>query len=427
MIRDSTACLKVEDLLMAEGFVSSREMAEAIRIRQTNIEQSSMQLGFVLLGQKKLNQEQLMTLLHLPAVQMQMGKQAVEKKMISQDQLELEECQNLAHQPNRPLSQQLFKKGYLSEQDRKELVYEQLDSLFLVKEAVRQGLIQEVDLEAAIKLKQYKKSTCEILYEQNRVTLSELNHAFRQFSRDLKLGQILLQQAMIQEADLEKALALQSVVHKTLGQILLENKWVALDQLYFALSIQYNTPFQKLDGYIYYEKQKGELRNIIGQRYASEHQILPLFLNDDNLTLGVSNPARIWSMQALRSRHPKIQMTCVLITDEKFEQLYALLYGEVLLRPASRLLSGQHPLKDHVVVIDHPDDQRPQIRLLHQAYKAQMPPAGGDGQGLLEETWFIEFIEENFNTICSIYNCSGVQFRCTAKEGKPELLASPVL
>lgn len=423
-MEDKTARLKIEELLVAEGFVSSQEMAEAQGIRKTHIEQSKKQLGFILLGQKKVTQDQLMRLLSLPAMQMQIGKRAVEKGMISQDQLE--ECQRKAKQLGRRLSQLLFTKGYFSDTDRKELVYEQLDTLLLAKQAIKHRLIQEGDLESAIKLKNYKKSTCEILYEQNRITLSELNHAFRRFSRNLKLGQILLQQDMIHEADLEKALALQSDAHKALGKILLENKWVALDQLYFALSIQYNTPFQKLDGYIYYEKQKVELRNIIGQRYAFEHQILPLFWNGDNLTLSVSNPARIWSMQGLKSRYPKIQMTCVLITDEKFEQLYALLYGEVLPRPVNRFFSGQQNSDEVVVVIDHLKNQHTQIKSLYQAYKPQMELAGGDEEIPQEEIWFIEFIEENFNTICNTYGCSGVQFRCIVKGLKPELFAAPV-
>lgn len=423
-MENKTVRLKIEELLIDEGFVSAQEMAEARGSRTTHIEQSKKQLGFILLEQKKMTQTQLMKLLSLPEVLLQIGKTAVERGVISQEQLE--KCQQQVEQRNQPLSQFLFTEGLLSDTDRKKLISEQLDTLFLIKQAVKHGVIQEEDLESAVKLKHYKKSTCEILYEQNRVTLSELNHAFRRFSPDLKLGQILLQQGMIQEADLERALKFQSPGHKTLGKILLENKSVTLDQLYFALSIQYNTPFQKLDGYIYYEKQKSELRHIIGQRYACEHQMLPLFRNGDNLTLGVSNPAKVWSMQGLKSSHPKIQMTCVLITDEKFEQLYALLYGEVLPRPVNRFLSGQKNSEGTLVVIDQQKDHHAKIKSLYQAYKTQMQLAGGEKEIPQEEIWFMEFIEDNFHAICKTYDCSSVQFRCIDKGEKPELFASPV-
>ena len=132
-------------------------------------------------------------------------------------------------------------------------------------------------------------------------------------------------------------------------------------------------------------------------------------------------------MQDLRSSHPKIQMNCVLITDEKFEQLYALLYGEVLPRPVNRFLSGQRNSEGALVVIDQLKDQHTKIKSLYQAYKTQMQPAGGEKEIPQEEIWFMEFIEENFHTICKTYSCSSVQFRCIDKERKTELFASPVL
>lgn len=52
---------------------------------------------------------------------------------------------------------------------------------------------------------------------------------------------------------------------------------VTINQLYFALSIQYNTPFQALKGFMFSEKQEAELRDIVGQRYAEENRIIPLF------------------------------------------------------------------------------------------------------------------------------------------------------
>lgn len=425
-MREKKAYLDIEEQLLKEGFVSPDELAEAKKIRDTHLEQSKKQLGFILLGQEKVTQAQLMSLLSLPEIQARVGKRAFERKMITQGQLE--ECQTQIGKNGHTLSRILFDKGYLSDTDRKKLIYEQLGTVTLAKQAIKHRLIEEGELESALKLKHYRKSICEILYEQNRITLSELNHAFRKFSRDLKLGQILLQQALISEADLEKALAIQSGGHLSLGKVLFEKKWVAFDQLYFALSIQYNTPFQKLEGYIYYEKQKVELRNIVRQRYAYDNLILPLFQSGNNLTLGVSNPANIWSMHGLKSLYPELQMTCVLITDEKFEQLYALLYGEVLpKRIESSRSEAEQPNSDGaMVLIDNPKDQQSYIQSLYHTYITLRQNDGLDTDTPQEEMWFIEFIEKSFQTICDTYGCAGVQFRCDAKGARPEIFASPV-
>ena len=417
--------LKIEAQLLKEGFISSEEMAEAQKIRDEHATRSKKTLGFILLDKEKLSQEQLMHLLSLPEIQARMGGKAVEKELITQDQLA--ECEALITKDGSSLSRILMDKGYLSETVRKKLIYEQLSTVYLAKQAIKRHLIQESDLESALKLKAYQKSTCEILYERNLISLSELNHAFRKFSRDLKLGQILIQQALISEENLATALNAQAERKQTLGKILLENRWLAIEQLYFALSIQYNTPFQKLDGYVYYEKQKVALRNIVGQRYAFDNLILPLFQNGNNLTLGVSNPANIWSMHGLKSLYPELQMTCALITDEKFEQLYALLYGEVLPARIGRRSVSSKPTETEatVVVISSPGDQQALIKSFYQTYIAHTQKTGNK-PAQDEESWFMEFIEDSFQSVCEKFGCASVQYRCDVKGSHAKILALPV-
>lgn len=425
-MEDKTAYQEIEEQLLKEGFVSPEEMAEAKKRRDTHVIRSQKPLGLILLDQEKLSPEQLMKLLSIPDMQARIGKRAVERNMITQEQLEACEAQD--GENDHSLSRNLLDKGYLSDADRKKLIYEQLGTVYLAKQAIKHHLIQENDLEAALKLKSYQKSTCEILYERNLITLSELNHAFRKFSRDLKLGQILFQQGLITDTDLENALAAQAAGNQSLGKVLLEKRYVAIEQLYFALSIQYNTPFQKLDGYVYYEKQKVELRSIVGQRYAYENLILPLFQSDNNLTLGVSNPANIWSMHGLQSLFPELQMTCVLITDEKFEQLYALLYGEALPgRIGHQPPSSQNSGSDAVIMINAPMEQQAIIKTLYHAYKIRMQSFGYDSGAPEEEGWFVEFIVDSYQRICEKYGCTSIQYRCDVTGARTEIFASPVL
>jgi type II secretion system (T2SS) protein E len=418
--------LDIEEQLLKESFVSPEEMAMAREVRDTHLSRSQKPIGLILLDQGQILEKQLQHLLSLPETQARIGEIAVERQLITQDHLI--ECNALVRGHGPSLSRILVDKGYLSDTIRKKLIYEQLETIDLAKQAIKHHMILEKDLEAALKLKTYQKSTCEILFEQNLITLSELNHAFRKFSRDLKLGQILFQQALISEANLNVALGAQAADNQSLGKILLEKKWVAIEQLYFALSIQYNTPFQKLDGYVYYEKQKVALRDLVGQRYANENLILPLFQSGSNLTLGVSNPANIWSMHGLKSMYPELQMTCVLIFDEKFEQLYALLYGEML-----NMRSGRQPetsellTADATVVIRNPLEEQALIKSLYQIYHThkhqdENVPFAHDEQG-----WFYEFIEDSYRSICEKYDCSRVQYRCDVKDERTEILASPVV
>lgn len=322
-----------------------------------------------------------------------------------------------------------FAKKRISFQGRsKKLLYLQLEDIRVAKLAIKINLIREKDLEVALKLKTYRKSTCEILYEGNLITLTELNHVFRKFNRELKLGQILCQQELVTESQIQEALADQADSSHSLGKILLKKRWIAIEQLYFAISIQYNTPFQKLDGYVYYEKQKVALRNIVGQRYAFENQILPLFQIGNNLTLAVSNPANISGMQGLKSQYPNLQMACVLITDEKFEQLYAILYGELLsARNGDSKTAPEPVIPDEAAMISDPATQKMRIKKLYQEYRYYQLSVGVSPMDMNEEElWFFDFIEESYQAICQEFGCHQVLYRFEVKENHTRILASPV-
>jgi hypothetical protein len=417
---------EIEEQLIKEGFAAAEDLAVAHDLRNKNIALGQKSLGMILVDMGQLSPDKLKVLLTHPEIQSRIGEDALEMGLISQEQLA--ECGDTAREASQPLTALLLRKGYLSKADQKKLLYLQLEDIRAAKLAIKINLIRERDLEVALKLKTYRKSTCEILYEGNLITLTELNHVFRKFNRELKLGQILCQQELVTAAQIQEALADQAASSYSLGKILLKKRWIAIEQLYFAISIQYNTPFQKLDGYVYYEKQKVALRNIVGQRYAFENQILPVFQIGNNLTLAVSNPANIWGMQGLKSQYPNLQMACVLITDEKFEQLYAILYGELLsARNGDSKTAPEPVIPDEAAMISDPATQKMRIKKLYEEYRYYQLSVGVSPMDMNEEElWFFDFIEESYQAICQEFGCHQVLYRFEVKENHTRILASPV-
>jgi hypothetical protein len=415
---------EIENQLLKEGFVAPEDLAAAQALRDKSIAFSQKSLGMIMVDMGWLSLERLRLLLTYPEIQGRVGINALEVGLLTEERLV--ECRDIAADGAQPLLSVMVRSGYLSKEDRKKLLYRQIEDIGFAKIAIKHNLIRERDLEAALKLKAYRKSVCEILYEGNLITLSELNHVFRKFNRELKLGQILCQQELITKDQIEEALSKQDTSGQSLGEILLKRRWIAIEQLYFALSIQYNTPFQKLNGYVYYEKQKVALRNIVGQRYAFENQILPLFQIGNNLTLAVSNPANIWGMQGLRSQYPNFQMTCVLITDEKFDQLYAILYGELLTeRSADSKMTPESAPLDKMMIISDPSAQKSLVKELYEGYRHCQSMVGASPMED-EESWFYDFIEESYQTVCEKFECCQVLFRFQMKEKHTHILASPV-
>lgn len=416
---------ELEDQLLKENFVTVEEVAFAKKTRRENLARAQKPLGLLLADIANIPQDAFNGLLNDKRTQEKIAFFGLQKGILTREQVDA--CRPSGDPAGDPLGTVLVEKGYLSQADRDMLLQLALEEIGFAKAAIAGGLIAERDLERALRVKSHQRTVCEILYHRNLVTLSELNHLFRKLSRDVKLGQILLLQGLLSDAQIQAALDEQSVTTLSLGKVLLKRRHITVEQLYFALSIQFNTPFQKLDGYVYYEKQKASLRGVVGQAYALENRILPLFQNGNILTLAVSNPADIWSMHGLKPLYPDLQMTCVLITDEKFSQLYAMLYGEMLSSAgAHRPVQTGAATPDQTLLLNHPAAQKAVMQKLYEEYRYYQDTVGLKAvEG--EETLFYSFIEAQHQQICDQYRCQEVLFRFEVKSGRTEILASPVI
>ena len=414
---------QIDELLVKEAFVKPEDIEKAYKIRAGNIEKSKISLGSLLIKKKLLTKDSANKLLAHPVIQQHIEKAILDKRLMTRQQL----TEFLGENHRKFISvTTLVKQGYIAEDDFKQIIQEQLDTIIFGKLAIKHNLITEKDLEDILEIKKYKKSISEILCDMHLITLAELNHVFRKFNKQLKLGKILIQQELITEKQIEEALEEQTSRNDTLGKILVRKKIITVDQLYFALSIQYCTPFQELNGFVFYEKQKIELRNIAGQKFADEYLMLPLFLSGNYLTLAVSNPVNILNKYELMSINIHLHMNCILITNEKFEQLYALLYGEMI---DSFLLLSENSRESvspgKKSVITNPENQTWLLNNLFKRYEI-LNSHPGKNHSNIDANLFNKFIEDSFNSICSKYNCNGVSFWFEIKNDGVEIKASPL-
>ena len=118
----------------------------------------------------QLSPEKLKTLLMHPEIQGKISATALERGLITSQQQA--ECTDIARSTGQSLTSILVQRGHLSAVDRNKLLQGQLEDIGIAKLAIKLKLISERDLEVALKLKTYQKSTCEILYEGNLITLS---------------------------------------------------------------------------------------------------------------------------------------------------------------------------------------------------------------------------------------------------------------
>ncbi len=319
--------LKIGELLVKEGYVRNADIEKALEIQKKEAEKAETPLGKILVGLGKINKDQLKSLLEHPCQRKQLGTMALDAGLI--DQQQLKECLKDLKDEEK-IGDILVQKGLVNDDQLKSLLYKQVGSQRIGDLALKFNMINEDDLEAALAIKRSKRTIGGILCDLNLISANDLNHVLQKYKKLLKFGEILVDQNYISAAQLDAALAEQSKTGSHLGEILLKRRLITEDELHTTLSKQYNIPYEKIESFDIDESKIAPLISVVGQRYAETNLILPLRQEGNLLTLAISDPDRAKALQELKTVYTHFQMRCVLITREKFEELFEILYGETL-------------------------------------------------------------------------------------------------
>ncbi|NTV28878.1 MAG: Flp pilus assembly complex ATPase component TadA [Candidatus Omnitrophica bacterium] len=106
----------------------------------------------------------------------------------------------------------------------------------------------------------------------------------------LRLGEILIKQGLITEAQLREATEAQKLDKGHLGEILVRRGAIKEEELAAALGTQLLIPYASKSSGLLTPQKDQELEKLVPYEYAKEHQVLPLSRNMNSLTLAIVNP-----------------------------------------------------------------------------------------------------------------------------------------
>src|SRR5690349_1623205 len=111
------------------------------------------------------------------------------------------------------------------------------------------------------------------------------------------LGQLLISKGLIQQEQLERALEEQkrSNHQKLLGEILVELHLCTEDQITEALAQVYGVPYARISPRVADPK----IISVLPKEFLEKHQVLPLFLVENVLTVAVPEPANVFLLEEI--------------------------------------------------------------------------------------------------------------------------------
>lgn len=321
------AAPRIGELLVREGFIKERDVQKALSIQDQEKEWSALPLGEILLKMGALSQDDLDRILKHPDLRLHIGNLAVKKGMLTREQLDA--C--LEKQGSGELLGEVFiREGLLTRYGLEGLLKEQLNSRRIGDLALKMGLIEKKDLDRALTVQSAPRTLGAILCGEELINPLDLYYVLNKHKKQLRLGEILLSLGYVEKSDLNKALQEHKHSSETVGDILLRKKMITREQLQDALSRQSNIPFRTLNGFAYSGEDKRKLSRIISQKYAEKNLMIPLSLVGRELTLALVNPEHIHTARELKTLYINLNISCVLITEEKFSELFEVLYSRRL-------------------------------------------------------------------------------------------------
>ena len=154
---------------------------------------------------------------------------------------------------------------------------------------VKDRLINEAQLERALALQEQAEPRPllgQLLVDQKLLTPHELNVVLAKYRREHLLGDILVETNLVTSAQLDTALATQRRTGAPLGATLIELGYITERQLKQALSLQLRIAFVDLDR----RSIDPGLAGLISERYARRHRVIPIAKTDDRVVVAMEDP-----------------------------------------------------------------------------------------------------------------------------------------
>lgn len=348
--KSSTFSLRVGELLVKEGFIQPADLIRALENQKKGTEEAQMPVGTLMVQKNLISEEQLETLLNHPDLRKNLGTLLLERKIVSQEELE---TTLRLKRPNEFLGQVLIRRKIITKDQLEAILEQQAGGIKIGELAYNLELISESDLDRVVRIKSGHRTIGEILCDMNAIKVEDLNYILKKYGKQLKLGDILIKQGLITEEHYQRALQEQNQTRKKLGSILVDNHFISTDQLYMALSRQFNIPYSNLGGFEFDSRQRRMLTGVVGEKYARKHNILPLCLRDDKLQVGISDPRDKAALESLKPLYPDLRLQPSLITRQRWDELFEALYGSANADRAYRAIDGVQDME--LIELAHED------------------------------------------------------------------------
>jgi type IV pilus assembly protein PilB len=144
----------------------------------------------------------------------------------------------------------------------------------------------------------------------------------------IKLGQLLIKEGLITEAQLNEALRIQKKKGGRIGQVIIDLKMAREVDIISVLSKQLNIPFFTKDKGLLKPAEDQALEKLVPEDFARQHKVLPLKRTMNSLTIAFLDPLDLIVIDNLK-KITKCEINPVIATKDELEAAISEFYGSL--------------------------------------------------------------------------------------------------
>ena len=191
---------------------------------------------------------------------------------------------------------------------------------------IEEGLINETQLQEAYQAQSASptyKPIGQILVDQKLITQKQINYLLDCNYKRARLGDILVRSGVITQDLVDIALSKQKESGVRLGEELVKLNFISEEEMKQVLSTQLNIPYVNLDDM----KIDRSLVKLINKNYALHNHVVPIAKQNDTMTLAMADPTCTWLVDELEAM-TGLAVNVVTSTSSAIKSAFSRLYEQ---------------------------------------------------------------------------------------------------
>jgi len=300
---------------------------------------------------------------------------------------------------------------------------------------VKEGLISLGDIDMALSIQKEKKKSLNlnrpkllgmILCNLNLITATDNYYVLNKYNKLISIQTALIENSMLSK-DLASKINQESRQQKSpFISSLLKKGLISTTKLQELLFNLFHIPFRPINDFIFNQKDKNQLVQVLDRQNSKKNFVVPLVLKDNTILFGITDPENILFIRELNDRFPQYRFKTLFIPFSDYLSMYKTVYDSHV---DSALFPNEKTLDLSLLLsfktsIENPEMENRSIKTLYQRYELLRQLSGNSKRrDHLHE--FNDFIIQSHKTITREYKNRSIEFSLKKEGNRVKIVAFP--